>query len=191
MATLTVANIVKRLQNVFPGLPGRALYELFTTTRTDLVAVEARATALETYTAVAATAATLAVTAASHHGRTIYLNKADGIAATLPAATGSGAVFTFVVAVTASGGNYVIKVADATDEFIGRLIAPDTDAATAQNHWVPADNDDTITLNGTATGGKIGDIIVCTDVASNVYHVWGIIGQSGGSEATPFSNTVS
>lgn len=193
MATLTLANITTRLNHAFKDrLQNTALYQLlYNYIYTDIAALEARALLLETYTPISATAATLSVTAATHHGKTVFLNRTAGIEVTLPAATGSGTTVTFIVAATAATGNYVIEVADATDEFIGALVGLDADAATTLRHWIPADNDDTVTMNGVATGGKLGDMITVRDVATNVWHITGHISQSGGSEATPFSNAVS
>jgi hypothetical protein len=139
---------------------------------------------------VSATAATLAVTEADHDGKLIALNKADGIVATLPAATGSGAVFEFIVGTSASGGSYVIKVADATDVMDGMVLTADDTATPVNGVWVTAATTDTITLNGGTQGGLIGDTIRLVDIATNQWVVHGILKQSG-SEATPFSATVS
>ena len=49
---------------------------------------------------------------------------------------------------------------------------------------------DTITLNGTTTGGILGGTIEIQDVASNVCSVVAR-GAATGSEATPFSAAVS
>ena len=54
-----------------------------------------------------------------------------------------------------------------------------------------AADSDTITMNGTTTGGvSIGDEITLIDIASNQYMVKGILTASG-TEATPFSASVS
>src|SRR5262245_1626443 len=58
---------------------------------------------------VSLTAASVPITVADHEGKTLVLNRAAGIAATLPVATGSGARYRFVVGTTASGGSYVIR----------------------------------------------------------------------------------
>ena len=49
---------------------------------------------------VNATAATLTVTKDLHSGQTVTLNRAGGVAVTLPAATGTGCVYRFVVGTT-------------------------------------------------------------------------------------------
>ena len=138
---------------------------------------------------VSAAAATLAVTEASHDKKLIVLNKADGIVVTLPAAAGTGAVYEFIVGTSASGGSYVIKVADATDVMDGMVQAADDTGTPANKVWVTASDSDTITLNGGSQGGLIGDTIRLVDIAADQWVVHGTLKQSG-TEATPFSATV-
>ena len=128
-----------------------------------------------------------------HAGRIVIVNKADGAAITLPNATGTGHVYTILIDTTISSNSTTIKVAPSTDEEMrGVLLGRDTDAEGATGYtWGADDNDDTITLNGAATGGKKGDKIILTDAATGQWDVEGFIQQSGGSEATPFSATVS
>lgn len=138
---------------------------------------------------VSATAATLAVTVADHDQKVVVLNRAAGVTATLPAATGSGAVFRFIVGTAVTSNNDIIKVADATDVMAGSLIVTDqADGSTATFGTVAAS--DTITLNGGTTGGLAGGLITLVDVATNLYSVSGVT-VGNGSEATPFSATVS
>lgn len=133
-------------------------------------------------------AGTLALTAADHGGRIVNFNDADG-AITLPNATGSGEVFEVYIGTAATA--MTIKVAAATDEeFSGMVLGVDDDAD-APYAWKAEDDDDTITLNGVALGGVVGDWFRFTDIATGVWRVEGNITQSGGSEATPFSATVS
>lgn len=136
------------------------------------------------------TAATLTVTKALHNGRTITLNRATGIAVTLPLSAGDGSVYNFYVGTTFSG-NATIKVPTAADSYTGFAIAPDTDSAGTGKFWTAAASDDTVTLTGTTTGGKAGDVLQFKDVASGIWSVTSLLKQSGGSEATPFSATVS
>lgn len=139
--------------------------------------------------------ATATLTVATHANfRTLILGEVGGDAAatfTLPAATGSGARFRFRVGVINSS-NYVIKVANATDVFAGQILTASTsDTPDLGQPWVAGDNDDTITLNATTTGGlKRGDIIEIEDILAGVFAVSGLT-QSSGTEATPFSSTVS
>ena len=57
--------------------------------------------------------------------------------------------------------------------------------------WPTVAATDTITLDGTTTGGvNIGDYVLLTDIATNQYTVSGLLNASG-TEATPFSASVS
>jgi hypothetical protein len=138
---------------------------------------------------VTATTATVAVTAAAHAGRTVLLDRAAGQAVTLPAATGSGNSYKFFVLTTITSNSTTIKVADATDVMAGvAIVANDTDASASI--FETASTTDTITFNGTDTGGIRGATVELQDVATNLWSVR-VIGAATGSEATPFSATVS
>jgi hypothetical protein len=140
-------------------------------------------------TPVVLTSSTATATVADHAERTVVLKRAAGITVTLPGATGSGNKYTFVVGATASGGNYVIKVANASDSMVGCAIAP-ADGGHSVNGWEVGSGNDTITLDGTTTGGYVGDTIQLIDAADNVYVVNAFLNQTG-TEASPFSSTVS
>lgn len=138
------------------------------------------------------TGATLTVTAAEHKNALITLSRAAGVTVTLPAATGSGDKFEFVVLTAVTSNADIIKVANASDSFVGMAFGVDDDVEGATGYqWNAEPNDDTFSMNGTATGGKRGDRVVVQDVAANTFHVLGYLTQSGGSEATPFTATVS
>ena len=136
--------------------------------------------------------ATDAITVAEHAGRILLMGEVGGDAAatfTLPAATGSGAEFQFIVSVV-NTSNYVIAVADATDTIDGSVILHQDSANTVVSFNTASDSD-TITLNGTTKGGvSIGDEITLIDIATNQYMVKGVLTASG-TEATPFSAAVS
>jgi hypothetical protein len=136
---------------------------------------------------VAATAATLAVTAAAHGGRVVLFDRAGGVTATLPAATGTGNVYRFIVKTTLTS-NGIIKVADNTDVMSGALTVTDQ-AGGGCEQFATAATSDTITLNGTTTGGIAGGLITLVDVATNLWSVSGVTVGTG-TEATPFSATV-
>jgi len=139
---------------------------------------------------VAYTAGTsLSLTQALHANRVVYVTDVAS-AYVLPAATGTGDKYTIVLGVTISGAS-TIKVADATDEMQGTAILFQDSADTVVG-FATADNDDTVDLLGTAnsTGGIFGSIYEFWDVALNVWAVR-IIAEAGGTEATPFSATVS
>ena len=134
---------------------------------------------------------TLGVTIAAHSERYINLNAVAGFTSTLPPATGTGNKYTFIVVATITSGDYIIKVADGTDIMIGQAWIADDDAvpATSKNWLTDNTNSDTITMNGTSTGGIIGDKIILIDVATDTWSVQ-IYGRQTGTEATPFSATV-
>ncbi|MBF0309237.1 MAG: hypothetical protein HQL56_06890 [Magnetococcales bacterium] len=134
------------------------------------------------------TAATLSLTEATHDGKTITVNKADGSTITLPAATGSGARFRIIVGTTITSVGLVIKVANASDVITGSAFwENDTDSSVSA--FTAGASDDTITLNGTTTGGYRGALAVIEDIAANLWHV-DVRGAATGTEATPFSATV-
>jgi hypothetical protein len=136
---------------------------------------------------VAVTAATLALNAASHAGRLVVLDRAGGIAVTLPAATGSGAVYKLFVKTTFTS-SATVKVANSTDIMQGLAIS--VGAAGATTSWTAGATDDTVTLNGTTTGGLVGAQITLEDAVSAGVWVVRVTGSITGTAATPFSSTV-
>lgn len=122
---------------------------------------------------------------ASHAGKIITLNRAAGITATLPAAEGTGNVYTFFVGTTLTGSG-IIQAASAADSFGGGVgVATDAAGVTAPT----AATSDTLTMNGSTTGGIVGSMVKFTDVAAGKFMVEGQL-VSTGSEATPFSAAV-
>jgi hypothetical protein len=136
------------------------------------------------------------ITNAAHAGRVLLMGEVGGDASatfTLPAATGTGAEFKFIVSVV-NTSNYVIQVADGTDTIDGSVVVTNDSTAggtASLISWPTVAASDTITLNGTTTGGvNIGDYVLLTDIATNQYTVSGLLNASG-TEATPFSAAVS
>lgn len=129
---------------------------------------------------------------ATHEGKTLLLGEVGGdaaVAVTLPAATGSGAKYPFIVSVLNTSG-YTIKVANGTDVMKGSVNILDNDAA-AQTAYAASGTDDTITLNGTTKGGQVGDIVVFEDILAGVWHVRGqLVVPAGSNPADVFSATV-
>ena len=129
------------------------------------------------------------MTSASNAGRTMVLDVASGATVTLPAASGTGNIYKFFVKTTVTSNNYVIQVANANDTMAGvAIVANDSDNSASIFETLAAS--DTITLNGTTTGGILGGTVEIQDVASNVFSVVAR-GAATGSEATPFSAAVS
>lgn len=137
-------------------------------------------------------AAATSITRADHDGKVLLLTGTGAaIAQTLPAATGSGAHFKFVVGAV-NTSNHVIQVANATDVMQGQIITcSTTDTPDLAQPWTTASDSDTITLNGTTQGGQaVGDYIELIDIASGKWLVLGFT-RSSGTEVTPFSAAVS
>jgi hypothetical protein len=133
-------------------------------------------------------ASTLTVTE-DYAGIVICLDRAAGVTVTLPAATGTGNVYKFVVSTTVTSNDDVIKVANASDSMAGRALAC-ADGGNTINGWEVVSGDDTITLNGGTKGGYVGDTIEIIDIKTNLFLVNAYLNQTA-SEATPFSATVS
>ena len=137
-----------------------------------------------------AAGSTLAVTEALHAGKVIKLDTAAGSVCTLPAATGSGAVYTFVVTVLATSNSHIIKVANATDVMRGYILNTDSDSSDAFTGFNTTSTSDTITLNRSTTGSVyIGEEIEIRDIKAGFFGVKGWVASTG-SPATPFSAAV-
>lgn len=131
----------------------------------------------------------------AHAGRTILLDTATGSTVTLPAATGSGLKYRFLVSALATSNSHIVRVANATDAMIGQVFTQDTDSANVALAFAAvAGTSDTITLNRTTTGSvTVGEWIEVEDVrinsTTNRYFVTGML-TCNGIPATPFSATV-
>jgi len=134
-------------------------------------------------------ATTLAVTRALHAGKVICFNHLAGTTVTLPAATGSGDVYTFLTTRVPTSNSNIVKVANSTDVIAGSLITVD-DAAGSCTAFGTVAASDTITLNRTTTGGvRIGERFTLIDAAAGTWSVQGTVIATG-VELTPFSATV-
>ena len=139
-------------------------------------------------TPVSATGATLTCTMETHAGRTIVVSAVAGCAVTLPAATGTGSVYRFIIGATITSNSTTIKVANTTDVMSGRAFVI-SDGAAAVLGYATGATSDTITLNGTTLGGLIGDHIEIIDAIAGTFAVR-VFTAATGTEATPFSATV-
>lgn len=142
-----------------------------------------RMTKVTSHTTATLSAATLQ---ASYIHSTVKLDRAAGIAVTLPAATGSGDRYTFIIGTTFTS-SATIKVTGNDVMFGHALYAADA-GDTAVMFETAADSD-TITFDGTTTGGYKGTIVRLIDMAADSWFVE-VIGKATGAEATPFSATV-
>lgn len=171
-ATLSVANIAN-------------LGGVVASTAAEIDAVAKRSTKV-----VAVTASTLTITEALHNNRRMVLDRAAGIAITLPAAA-AGLEFEFFVKTTFTGAASIKSVAGA-DIMLGHaLMGNDSDNTVVDWPAKAANTFDTIDMFGTAnsTGGIEGQTIRIYGLATNRWGVE-IRGDAAGTEATPFQDTV-
>ena len=133
-----------------------------------------------------AAGSTLTVTRALHAGRIVALDTAAGSTCTLPAATGTGSVYTFIVTVTPTSNQHTVA-ALTTDIMAGQAFGVDGDGEPG-NAWGTASDSDKILMNSGTQGGEIGDRVVCVDIKTSVWAVTAHLTQSG-TEATPFAAT--
>ena len=133
---------------------------------------------------------TASITVDDRHAQTLnVLNAAAGLTITLPAATGSGRKFDFLVGTTVTSNNDIIQVANATDVMAG-IVTMAQDGGDTSVLFESASTSDTITMNGSTKGGIMGDRIVLTDISANLWSV-AVVGSATGTEVTPFSAAVS
>jgi hypothetical protein len=140
---------------------------------------------LSNYGVVSVADATLAINQGGHAGQTIVSNLAATQTFTLPAATGSGNVYKVFVNITKTG-DLVLQVT--TTDIMQGGVSISTDIAGIT--MLAAATSDTLTMNGTTTGGVKGSHVEFQDVASGTWRVSGFL-CSTGTEATPFSAAVS
>jgi hypothetical protein len=137
---------------------------------------------------ISVTSSTLTLDPDFHaNGPIITLDRAAGVTVTLPASTGKGDVYEIAVGTTITSNSGIIQVANSSDVMLGALaIATDIAGVT-----VPTTaTSDTITMNGSTTGGVLGSYVKLVDIAANKWLVSGSL-VSTGAEATPFSAAVS
>jgi hypothetical protein len=117
----------------------------------------------------------------------IVLNRAAGLALTLPAATGSGVRFDIVVGATFTGACTIKVTGD--DIMVGYALLG-LDGGDTCSFFATAADTDTITFAAdNTTGGIAGARVKLTDIAADTWAVE-VISDASGSEATPFSATV-
>lgn len=141
---------------------------------------------------VKAVIATATASRSAYAGRTTRLDAVAGFAVTLPASSGSGNKYRFVVGTALTSGTYVVKVANATDIMAGGVLINDTgDSSAATVDYFPtASTSDTYTMTQAIGGGKVGDWFEVEDFKSGTWVVHGV--QQGVTDpTTPFSASVS
>lgn len=124
----------------------------------------------------------------THAHTVVNLKAAAGLTVTLPASTGKGDKYMFFVATTVTSNSDIIKVANSTDVIQGTLDIAAAGGVAGVSAGTAATSD-TITMNGTTTGGILGSYIELTDVSLGFWQLQGNLLASG-TVATPFSATV-
>ena len=136
------------------------------------------------------------LTVASHAGKIILLNDADG-KFTLPAISSVtptdptspdqenniGASFYFYVETAAT--DLDIKT-DGTDKFKGAVIVAVDDGA--KKAFIPAASNDVMTLNGSTKGGLVGSVVQVTAIDAATYLVHNTLLLGSGTIVTPFAD---
>ena len=147
------------------------------------------------------------LTVATHAGRIVHNDAAGAVTYTLPAVNATadsgvagpgpdlnnlnnvGATFTIINSITKTG-DLVVQVANSTDVMTGMATMLDTDTNDTMEGFMTVAASDTITLNGSTTGGVTHATIVCTVLATGLWKVSVDTGGTG-NIATPFSAAVS
>jgi len=145
------------------------------------------------------------LTVATHAGRIVHNDAAGAVTYTLPAVNATadsgisgpgpsldnlsnvGATFTIINSITKTG-DLVVQVANSTDVMSGGAFYIDDTSDNVVGFETVAASD-TITLDGTTTGGITHATIVCTVLATGLWKVSVNTGGSG-NLATPFSAAV-
>jgi hypothetical protein len=129
-------------------------------------------------------------------GQTIVLTDLAGGVVTLPAATGTGNIYKYVIGVAPTSVSWTFAVASGTDFLRGALYVGTDDADSVGVTFVTANTgtvateSDTIIWNRSTTGvASIGDNVTFQDIASAVWSVTGFMSTTG-AEATCFSAAV-
>lgn len=128
------------------------------------------------------------ITQAEHANRVNVITGTSAATLTLPEATGTGDVYTFIFGQVNTNGTVFVAADTSNCSIGGSLNILDADANT-QTAYFATSGDDTITINGTTTGGLIGDTIVLTDIATDQWAVSGqLVCPAGSNVADMFSS---
>lgn len=126
--------------------------------------------------------------APAHPVQEYLLDRAAGSTVTLPPAKGTGFKYQFRVGTAVTSNANVIQVENSVDVINGVIVGA-ADAGNSVLGWETPLLSDTITMDGSTTGGFVGDYIELVDIKEGVYSVSGIIRQTD-TEASPFSAAV-
>ena len=123
-------------------------------------------------------------------GSVCCFDRAAGIVYTLPAACAVGTYFDFVTTVTITSGAAKVITGAGTELMVGQITNVDTDTSDAVAIWksLVATSNIAVSMNGTTTGGIIGDYLHCVKVTSTKWSVTGVTTATG-TVATPFATS--
>src|ERR1043166_4434331 len=102
----------------------------------------------------------------THAGNVVNLNVATGCTITLPASAGTGDVYEIFVLTTVTSNNYIIQVANSTDILAGAVHLTTDIAGTSMP---TSTTSDTITMNGSTTGGLRGTWLRFKDMSTGFW----------------------
>lgn len=175
--TTAAAGTFTTLNATTPSIGGVAL---------DATAAELNRVADSSTRVVATTATAITVSATVHGSKVVLVNATAACAISLPAASASGEIYTFVIGVAATATAHTV-LANGTDVIKGVTVF--SSSATGEvTGFSASDTTDTITINGTTQGGAVGDKIVLIDIKANKWQVSMIMAATG-TVATPFSGS--
>lgn len=133
------------------------------------------------------TGATRTLTAADS-GAQVFLDKADGVVITMPAAV-VGLSFDFIVVTSVTSNAYKLSTATQGTEFFDGTYNSLQDAAVASAVFTgDGTTHDNFSMNGSTTGGLVGTAIRVTCSAANKWTVSGSV-RGSGTEATSFATS--
>ncbi len=147
-------------------------------------------------TVVSNTTAVITPTPNLNGGRITTLSSLAGGVVTLPAATGTGNRYKFMVGIAPTSVSWTFQVASATDYLRGGMMCGTDDADSVGVTFVTATTgtvsteSDTMIWNRTTTGvAAIGDWVEFIDIVAATWSIFGYMTTTG-AEATPFSAAV-
>lgn len=125
---------------------------------------------------------------AKETGAMCLFDRAAGVVYTLPAQAEIGTTFEFMTAVTITSGAAKVITAAGTELMVGAIVNTDTDSANATLQFpaLVGSSFIAVSMNGTTSGGLIGDYFRCTKVTATK---WSVTGHTlgNGVVVTPFS----
>jgi len=160
------SNTLQNYEQLSYGAPGLSMH------RSKAVQVIGDAVATRTLTA-------------KESGAICLFDSAAGVVYTLPTPV-AGMQFTFVTTVTRTSNAHKFITGLATEFLLGGVAMLNSAATTGEFFAGNGTSHTNVSMNGTTTGGIIGDRITITALSSTVWFVDGVLNQTG-TAATPFA----